>query len=235
MAWDRTSGVQLRAIAKSLCPALLVAALIVLACFKHDLALAFLGIALGGWLIYGVFQYLARTVRAKVPFTSAMGLRHLAAAAAHGGMALLIIGMTSSSLLKRTYDAPLTPKTALTMGEYQLTLDKAERMEEDNYITRRAHFTIARNGQPVTTLTPELRYYPIRAMQTTEAALYSTPLHDLYIVLGEANYAAEKEQASLGLRMYVTPLQQWIWAGFLLAGFGGLLACVVSFYRSKEE
>ncbi len=235
MAWDRTSASQFSILLKALLPALLVAALIVLACFDRQLALAFAGVGLGGWLGYGVLLYLLRTVRAGVSFASIMGLRHLAMAAAHGGVALLILGMTASGLLKQTFDAPLAPGTSLVMGDYTLSLKRSERVQEDNYITRRAVFDVAHHGHAVTVLSPELRYYPTRTMQTTEAALYSTPVHDIYVVLGEANYAMQKEQSSLGVRMYVTPMQQWVWAGFLLAGAGGLLACLLAFFRRKEE
>ena len=110
----------------------------------------------------------------------------------------------------------------------------ADRHEHANFITREATFEVSRDGNVITTLTPELRYYPVRQMQTTEAALYSTPLHDIYIVLGESNYAEKKEDAVLGVRMYVTPGQQWIWIGFLLAAFGGFIALITSL-RHKEN
>ena len=235
MAWDRTSGVQLRTIAKSLAPALLVAAVITLAVLTPTNGLLFIGLALGLWLGYGTFTYFQRVLRAQVSLRSPSGLRHLAGALAHAGLALFILGMTVSATMKQTYDAPLVPNQPMVMGEYTLQLIHAERREEDNYITRRATLEVSRAGQVVTTLTPELRYYPLRAMQTTEAALYSTPLHDLYVVIGESNYAAEKEQASLGVRMYVTPAQQWIWGGFLLCGIGGFIACAASLMRRKDN
>ena len=71
-------------------------------------------------------------------------------------------------------------------------------------------------------------------MQTSEAALYSTPLHDIYLVLGESNYAANKEDATLGIRLYITPGQQWIWIGFILVAIGGAIG-ILSAFTSRRS
>ena len=234
MAWDRTSVKQLRDLLKMLAPAMLAGAFIVLALLSQHVALAVVGIALGLWLGLGTFHYLARMARAQVALFSGVGLRHIATAAAHGGLALFVLGMTLTGLLKQTYEMPLTPNAPMHLGAYTLQLVKAERIEENNFITRRASLQVSRNGEVVTVLTPELRYYPVREMQTTEAALYSTPLRDIYLVIGESNYTASKEEANLGIRMYVTPGQQLIWGGFLLAGLGGLVACATALIRRKD-
>jgi cytochrome c-type biogenesis protein CcmF len=122
----------------------------------------------------------------------------------------------------------------MQMGAYSLRLITADRREENNYIARRVTLRIEHDGHFVTDLTPELRYYPVRNMQTAQAALYSTPLRDIYVVLGESNYSADGKQASLGLRMYVTPGQQLLWAGFLLAGLGGFIG-LCSALRRRED
>ena len=110
----------------------------------------------------------------------------------------------------------------------------AVREERDNYVARRASLEVSRAGRVITTLSPELRYYPVRAMQTTEAALYSTPLRDIYAVIGESSYGTKGEQAALGVRLYVTPAQQFVWLGFILAAAGGFIACLASLYRRRD-
>jgi cytochrome c-type biogenesis protein CcmF len=233
MAWDRTSPEQLKELCVKLAPALLVALFIALALFNHTYALLTIGLLMSAWLLLGTYHYLARLRGTQLRIFSLIGLRHIASATAHTGLACFILGMCLTATLKQTYELPLTAKTPLVMGDYTLRLIAADRHEHANFITREATFEVSRGGDVITTLTPELRYYPVREMQTTEAALYSTPLHDIYVVLGESNYAEKKEDSTLGVRLYVTPGQQWIWIGFLLAAGGGFIALLTSLRRKE--
>lgn len=225
MAWDKVSVARLKALLWQLAPSLVAAGIIALAFFRYQAVLAFAGVAMACWLGYGVWLYWMRLRRAGVHLGSSSGLRYLASACAHLGLAIFVLGMVGSGLLKQTYELPLSADRPMVMGEYTLRVVRAEKREAYNYTSRRAELEVSKHGQPITRLTPELRYYPVRNMQTAEAALYSTPLHDLYVVLGEANYGADKNATTaLGVRLYVTPGQQWVWLGFMLAGLGGFIA-----------
>jgi cytochrome c-type biogenesis protein CcmF len=235
MAWDRTTPKQLRSLCVALAPALAVAALIGLALFTPTGTLLAIGVGMTVWMVLGTWRYIVRLRAARMTWLSAVGLRHVASAVAHLGLAIFILGMTLTATLKQTYEAPLNAKAPMVMGDYSLRLIAAERRTQDNFITRRATLEISRHGRVITTLTPELRYYPVRGMQTTEAALLSTPVRDIYIVLGESNYSEKKEDAALGVRLYVTPAQQAIWFGFVLAAAGGFLALLTALRRTKGE
>ncbi len=234
MAWDKVSVPQLKSLLLSLAPALLVAAVITLALFSFSSVVALGGIALGAWLLLGTWQYVRRLRRARMRFLSPAGLRYLGSAASHAGLAFFVLGMVFTGLLKQTYEQPLTPTAPMVMGPYSVKLLKAERREEDNYVARTATLEVSRAGHVITTLSPSLRYYPVRGMQTTEAALHSTPFQDMYMVLGESNYSAEKEGASLGVRLYVTPAQQFVWLGFVLAALGGFTSLFGLLITRKE-
>jgi cytochrome c-type biogenesis protein CcmF len=234
MAWDRTSSAQLRELCIKLMPALLVAFLIAITLFSTSSALLIIGILVVGWLGMGSVRYVLRLRAARVNLLSRGGLRHIASATAHIGLACFILGMTLTATLKQTYELPLSAKEPMVMGEYSLRLVGAERTTANNYTSRRADLEISHRGHVITTLSPELRYYEVRQMQTTEAALYSTLFQDIYVVLGESNYAVKKDEATLGVRMYVTPAQQWIWIGFLLAAAGGGLALIVTLARKGD-
>ncbi len=235
MAWDRTSKEQLISLLSALAPALIAACVIVIALFSFNSLLAFVGIGLSAWLLYGTTLYLRRIARAQVKWRSVPGLRQLASAVSHIGLALFVLGMVTTGLMKQTYDAPLVPNQAIVMGEYRLKLVKAERIEEHNYTARKATLEVSRNGRVLTVLSPELRYYAVRGMQTTEAALHSTPLQDIYLVIGESNYDMKGKEAPMGAKMYVTPGQQVIWAGFVLAAVGGLLALLAALLKRRGE
>ena len=231
MAWDSITPVQLRTLMITLAPALAVALFIALALITPFSALALAGLALGLWLMLGTWKYFHRMRRAQVRLFSDAGLRTVASAAAHTGLAMFVIGMALSATLKQTYEMPLSTSEPMQMGPYTLRLVGAEKQEQHNYTTRKANLDISRDGQIIATLSPELRYFSVRAMQTAEAALYSTPLRDIYVVLGESNYSADKEKITLGVRLYINPMQQWVWAGFLMAAAGGMLALLVALRR----
>jgi cytochrome c-type biogenesis protein CcmF len=236
MAWDKTSREQLKTLGLTLAPALLVALLIALALASPPQALMVLGLMMVAWLAYGSMLAVLRIRRAQLRLTSRMGARHVASATAHLGFAIFILGMTLTASLKETYDAPLTAKDPMVMGKYRLKLIAADRRQEHNFTSRRAVLEVSRDGHVLATLAPELRYYEVRRMQTTEAALYSSPIHDIYIVLGETSYSEgdASGESTLGVRMYVTPGQQFVWIGFLLAAIGGFIAMLTRLQRKGE-
>jgi len=193
-----------------------------------------IGLIMVGWLTYGAVLYINRIRAAKVRMFSNAGVRHMGSATAHMGLAIFILGMALTATLKQTYDAKITASEPMVMGEYSLRLVAADKREEHNFISRRAVLEVSRGGHIITTLAPELRYYTVRNMQTAEAALHSTPLKDIYLVLGETTYREGNETPSLGVRMYVTPGQQFVWLGFVLAALGGGLAMLASLTRKGD-
>ena len=68
-------------------------------------------------------------------------------------------------------------------------------------------------------LTPELRFYLTRQMQTTEAAIQSGLLGNLYVSIGEQDDAGRWT-----VRLYYHPLVIWIWIGALAMAAGGVLS-----------
>ena len=78
---------------------------------------------------------------------------------------------------------------------------------------------VMRNGEEVTILSPERRFYPVQQMPTTEAAIHSTFLADLYAAIGEGG-----SQEGWTVRIWHNPLVPWIWAGCLIMVIGGLVS-----------
>ena len=74
-------------------------------------------------------------------------------------------------------------------------------------------------GSPVTVLFPERRFYPVQRQQTTEAAIHTTGLADLYVVVGDSD-----GKGAWTVRLYHNPLVPWIWAGALVMALGGALS-----------
>ncbi|MEQ9199120.1 MAG: cytochrome c-type biogenesis CcmF C-terminal domain-containing protein, partial [Rhodospirillales bacterium] len=84
---------------------------------------------------------------------------------------------------------------------------------------RRAAFTVRHDGKVYDVLEPEKRFFPVERNETTEAAIRSTFLGDLYAVIGD-----ETPQGTWVTRIYFNPLVPWIWAGCLIMVAGGLVS-----------
>ena len=76
-----------------------------------------------------------------------------------------------------------------------------------------------RNGAPAAVLAPERRFYPVERQHTTEAAIRTTVLADLYAVIGE-----DDPQAGRTVRLYHNPLVPWIWIGAIVMALGALIS-----------
>jgi cytochrome c-type biogenesis protein CcmF len=68
-------------------------------------------------------------------------------------------------------------------------------------------------------LTPQKRLYDVQKMPTTEAAIHTTGLEDLYVVVGDPD-----GKGGWTTRIFHEPLVPWIWAGCLIMVIGGLFS-----------
>ena len=78
----------------------------------------------------------------------------------------------------------------------------------------------------VTTLHPEKRFYPVQQTPTTEAAIHTTGLADLYVVLGDPQGGG-----GWTTRIYFNPLAPWLWAGVIVMVLGGVISLTDRRYR----
>ncbi|MCZ6860187.1 MAG: hypothetical protein O7I42_07900 [Alphaproteobacteria bacterium] len=77
-------------------------------------------------------------------------------------------------------------------------------------------FTVTRGGRNIATLVAEKRFYPVQRRNTTEAAIHTTWLSDIYAVLGDPN-----GKGGFAVRLYHNPLVPWIWLGAIVMFIGG--------------
>jgi cytochrome c-type biogenesis protein CcmF len=66
---------------------------------------------------------------------------------------------------------------------------------------------------------PEKRFYPAEKQVTTEAAIRSSLLSDVYAVLGDGD-----DDKGYTIRLYHKPLVSWIWGGAAIMVLGGAIA-----------
>ena len=138
---------------------------------------------------------------------------------AHLGLAVAIAGMVGAAFWKQESIALLRPGESLSLGGYEFLLEGVSEARGPNYLAQRGRFRVTRDGELVALLSPEKRVYPVQNMPTTEAAILSTPLRDLYTVIGDPDGTG-----AYTVRIYIEPLVPWLWFGAGLMVLGGLVS-----------
>jgi cytochrome c-type biogenesis protein CcmF len=188
---------------------------------------ALVAIALAIWLFVGGLVELAERLRLgrsglRDSMRRAVNLPRSAygMTLAHLGIAICILGMTGVSAWSVEAVQTLRAGQSITVAGYQYRLDDVSRVRGPNYQAERASFTLLHDGREVAVLQPEKRFYPVQAMPTTEAAIRTTPLANLYVVLGDPS----PDGTGWTVRVFHHPLAFWIWGGALFMVAGGLLS-----------
>ncbi|MSO97397.1 MAG: heme lyase CcmF/NrfE family subunit [Rhodospirillaceae bacterium] len=139
---------------------------------------------------------------------------------AHLGMAVLIVGVTGASAWKAERIESLKPGEYIEIAGYRVTFENAQEVPGPNYRAIEGRYTVSRDGVTITTLNPEKRTYTQPPQQTTEAAIYTTGISDLYAVIGDMDGA----EGAFVTRLFYEPFVPCLWYGVLLMGFGGLVS-----------
>ncbi len=183
------------------------------------------GMALAAWLALGAVSELAERLRLfRAPLAeSGRRLRRVPRASwgmtlAHFGLAVLVAGVVGSSAWKVEKIQVMHPGDTVTVAGYDFRFEGARTVAGPNYTATRGRFVVSSGGERVVSLHPEKRVYPVQGRPTTEAAIHSTFLGDLYAVVGDA------EDGGFVTRLYFNPLVPWIWGGIALMILGGLVS-----------
>ncbi len=225
MAWKRAG---LDAMWRRLLPSLVAAvgvAVLVIAVEGGPWG-AILGMAIAAWLFAGVLSELVERVRLfRVPlvesFRRAAFLPRSAWATsiAHAGVAILVTGLTAAGNWAVEMERVMQPGEAVEAGGYTFEMTEIGDVQGPNYVAQRAIFRITDGGEEVAEVYPERRFYPVQGTQTTEAAIHTTWLADLYVVVGDP-----AENNGTAIRIHHNPLVPWMWIGCLIMIFGGAVS-----------
>jgi cytochrome c-type biogenesis protein CcmF len=198
------------------------AALAILVFWDWRQILAALGFGVAIWLIGGVVVEWAERVKL---FRAPLGetLRRAASlprsawgmSIAHAAMGITVLGITASSAWQVEAIRAMKPGESVTVAGYVFAFKGVQDVRGPNYAAQRGVFEVTRGGAPVATLLPEKRTYPVERSATTEAAIHTTWLADLYAVLGDPD-----GKGAWAVRLYHNPLVPWIWIGAILMFVG---------------
>jgi cytochrome c-type biogenesis protein CcmF len=190
-----------------------------------------IGMGLAAWLFIGSLVEFAE--RIKLFRLSALKswnrARHLPRSAygmtmAHCGVALVLAGIIGSQAWQVETIRVMAPGDSVEMAGYEFAFRGVRQLKGPNYNIDRGEFVVTRGGVPVTRLFPEKRFYTVQKMLTTEAAIHTTWIADLYVAIDESRAAAGEGDGSWSIRIYYNPLVPWIWLGAVIMMLGGLVS-----------
>lgn len=138
---------------------------------------------------------------------------------AHVGLAIVVLGVLGAGVWRSEHIQFMTPGDSIMIGGFTLQLTGVSQEQGPNFVSESARFAIERKDKAVRTMVAERRFYPVRRMQTTEAAIWTTLKGDLYISVGERT-----TEAGWPVRVYYNPLVFWLWAGAGIMALGGITA-----------
>jgi cytochrome c-type biogenesis protein CcmF len=172
-----------------------------------------------------VTDIVERTALLKVPlgtaFSRARGLPRSAwgSAFAHLGLGITLLGIIGETQMGAERIAELKPGQTISIRRYDLTFDRVTERQGPNYREMAAHFTVRRMGEVIGTMEPSKRSFPSRGTGTTESALMTRGVGQLYLSLGDPH-----PDGAIPVRLYFKPLVLLIWLGAVVMVMGGGLS-----------
>jgi cytochrome c-type biogenesis protein CcmF len=201
------------------------AALVTLAATGAHSIGAACGLALAAWLFAATLTELAERVRlAADPRGALRRALHLPRATwgmilAHGGMAVVIAGITGSNAWTAERIVDARPGDRIELAGYTIALDAVNQVSGPDYTATRADMRLMRGGREIAQLHPEKRFFPVENGNATGVAIRTNLLSDVYAVIGDPD-----GKGGYTLRLYWNPLVPWIWLGAAAMALGGLVS-----------
>ncbi|QMU56087.1 MAG: heme lyase CcmF/NrfE family subunit [Candidatus Mycalebacterium zealandia] len=194
---------------------------------------------LAALLLYGMSEITALAAFSLCVFSAASAVRGIYKGAktagavggyiVHIGVALIVAGITASSVFATKSEALLAPGQSFSVGGYELKYNSINRGSTPAKKVVSTHIEVLKNGAPAGFLVAEKNLYLYEGNREinreTEVGLISTWKDDLYVVLVEAH-----ADDSVLMVAVLNPMVSWIWAGGVVALFGAAL----SFLRARR-
>ncbi|HET7167556.1 MAG TPA: heme lyase CcmF/NrfE family subunit [Pseudolabrys sp.] len=140
-------------------------------------------------------------------------------ALAHTGIAVTLLGIVCVNTWASERIVALKPSETVSISGYELSFDGVVQRSGANYRELAARFTVREGGVPIGVMEPSKRSFASRSTTTTEAALMTRGVSQLYLSLGDTN-----SDGSVSIRLYHKPMVLLIWLGAVVMGLGGTLS-----------
>ena len=227
MGWKRGDllGAAQRLLAAAVLAAIALTA--ALALEQGGPVLAPFGAGIAVFVMAGAVTDLAeRTLFLRLPFRAALrraiGLPRSAwgTAFAHFGLGVTLLGIVAATAWGSERIAEMKVGDNVDIAHYRITFTGLFSRQGPNYHETVGRFVVRRmNGEVIGVMEPSRRSFPTRNMTTTEAALMTRRVSQLYISLGDP-----MPNGNVAVRAYFKPHVLLIWAGAAIMFAGGALS-----------
>ncbi|MBG0770866.1 MAG: cytochrome c biogenesis protein CcsA [Anaerolineaceae bacterium] len=155
------------------------------------------------------------------------GIRHLPFLGRHGfgahlihlGVVLMAVGVIGTQLYETEQQFTLVPGDSVMVGEYMLLYEDLVQETVDDHLDTWALISTYSDSDFLTTLKPQLNYYPGYNQTMSSPAIHSSWREDLYLVLFSWDGAGQ-----ISLSAMINPLSAFLWIGGMVVLAGGVLA-----------
>ncbi len=188
-----------------------------------QVSLAPLGFLAGFWVAFGAIADLAdRGKVGRVPL--AQSWRHLiglpkgawSTAIAHFGMGITVLGVVAVSTWETENITVLKQGETAELAGYEVTLASLEELRGPNFVTEELVFSVNDPFGNTRQRISERRVYIASRMPTTEAAILTYGLSQLYIAVGDAD-----NEGGHVVRIWHKPYITLIWWGAVIMAIAG--------------
>jgi cytochrome c-type biogenesis protein CcmF len=213
----------------------LSAGLLVNFSYDQQTYMALLGLVMSFWIIVTtvleVRQRVVSNTKDEPLFASLKRLTssHWGMVLGHLGFAVTLIGITLVSNYELERDVKVLPGQSIKIADYDVLFTGVEEVNGPNYIADRGVFDVFRDGELVSHLEPEKRFYTVQRTTMTEAGIHTTLTRDLFVAMGE-----QLDGEAWSVRLYYKPFVVWIWGGSFIMCIGGVLSIADKRYRIKK-
>ena len=137
----------------------------------------------------------------------------------HLAVVLLALGVTGSSFYDLQKDISLHPGESTTLGGYTIQYIDSHVTDKIESIESNAEIHVFRGDSLLGIYYTGRDFYPAHNMASTSATIRTTPVEDLYIILGDF-----LDDGRAVFRILVNPLVVWIWVAGPMLILGALIA-----------
>jgi cytochrome c-type biogenesis protein CcmF len=204
--------------------------------------LAALAMGLAAWLVAGAaVEWSERVALFRAPASTVWArMRNLPRASwgmtiAHAGLGLMVMGIAGVSAWQTEVIRLVRAGDAFDVAGYRFVFKGVAQREGPNFFATQATFEVYDNDRLYAVLAPARRFFPVAGSSTTETAIKTNLLADLYATIGDPELGAPALNMPAFLaptdantlwtaRIYHNPLVPWIWIGACVMAFGGIVS-----------
>jgi len=140
----------------------------------------------------------------------------------HIGFVMVVISIALNSTWQQEARIMIKTKEIIEFANYHIKLQDINYKKSDNFLSRQATLLVYNsNNLELAILYPEIRFYPVENIFTTESSIYHSFFNDLYITIGEILPGSK-----VIVRLQYKPLINSIWLGVWFMVFGGCVALI---------